>query len=100
MIDIDRAKVIGRSGGHLKFWCPGCVEAHVVRIAPTPSPWEWNGDTQRPTLSPSVLVNPGRANPASHVCHSFVRDGYIEFLSDCSHELAGQTVELGACSPD
>lgn len=29
-----------------------------------------------------------------HVCHSFVRDGRIEFLSDCTHALAGQTVEL------
>lgn len=28
------------------------------------------------------------------VCHSFVRDGQIEFLGDCTHSLAGQTVPL------
>ena len=28
------------------------------------------------------------------VCHSFVTDGKIQFLGDCTHELAGQTVEL------
>jgi len=27
-------------------------------------------------------------------CHSFVRDGRIEFLSDCTHALKGQTVDL------
>lgn len=100
MIEIDRAKVIGRTGGFLKFQCPGCETAHVVSIAPSQAPWDWNGDTQRPTLSPSVLVNAGGANPEAHVCHSFVRGGRIEFLGDCTHELAGQTVELGACSPD
>lgn len=28
------------------------------------------------------------------VCHSFVRAGRIEFLGDCTHALAGQTVPL------
>jgi hypothetical protein len=27
-------------------------------------------------------------------CHSFVRAGMIEFLSDCTHELAGKTVPI------
>lgn len=29
-----------------------------------------------------------------YVCHSFVRNGKIEFLSDCSHHLAGKIVPL------
>jgi hypothetical protein len=28
------------------------------------------------------------------VCHSFVTEGRIEFLSDSTHELAGQTVPI------
>lgn len=28
------------------------------------------------------------------VCHSFVTAGRIEFLPDCTHALAGQTVDL------
>lgn len=27
-------------------------------------------------------------------CHSFVRAGMIEFLSDCTHALRGQTVSI------
>lgn len=29
-----------------------------------------------------------------HVCHSFVRDGQIQFCMDSTHELAGKTVDL------
>lgn len=28
------------------------------------------------------------------VCHSYVRDGKIEFLADCTHKLKNQTVEI------
>jgi len=28
------------------------------------------------------------------ICHSFITDGKIQFLSDCTHHLAGQTVDL------
>ena len=51
--------------------------------------WTWNGDTEKPTLRPSILTN-------SHLfrCHSFVNDGCVQFLSDCSHEKANTTVEL------
>jgi len=31
---------------------------------------------------------------ADVVCHSFVTDGRIQFLGDCTHTLAGQTVDL------
>jgi hypothetical protein len=27
-------------------------------------------------------------------CHSFVKDGWIQFLGDCYHELKGLTVEI------
>lgn len=27
-------------------------------------------------------------------CHMYIREGKIQFLSDCSHALAGQTVEM------
>jgi len=45
----------------------------------------------KPTFAPSLLCN--GHDPALR-CHSFVRDGRIEFLPDCQHALAGQTVEL------
>jgi hypothetical protein len=33
-------------------------------------------------------------NPAVPVCHSFVTDGRIQFLTDCTHAFAGRTVDL------
>jgi len=68
------------------IYCQGCKTHHVFD-----SRWTFNGDFEKPTFSPSMLVNQHR--PESR-CHSFVTDGNIQFLSDCFHELAGQTLEL------
>lgn len=100
-------------GGRLAFWCPGCKDDHVVNK----TVWQFNENYGAPTFYPSVLVTsghyvsawkPGSAcwctynrdhpdNPSSFKCercHTFVTDGKIQFLADCSHELAGQTVPL------
>lgn len=93
-----------RRGNALVFECPGCECLHSVYVT---SPgtgatvWSWNGSVDRPTITPSILVN-GRAeclNPAVPRCHSFVVDGRIQFLSDCTHRLAGQTVDLPEIEP-
>lgn len=58
--------------------------------------WSFNGNLERPTLAPSLLLAytiTGEARP-QYVCHSFVRDGRIQYLGDCTHALAGQTVDL------
>lgn len=105
-------------GGRLTFYCPGCKSFHQVNIdAGAGGPvWQFNGDFNRPTFSPSILVTsghyvPGHIGPecwctynAEHPdkpapfscerCHSFVRSGQIQFLDDCTHELAGKTVPL------
>jgi hypothetical protein len=109
----------GQRGFH--FWCPGCEELHTVRTEPPG--WGFNGDRVKPTFTPSVLVRSIRAPGGRDAmtseeeaeydaifaaggreaaftsrfgtcCHSFVRDGRIEFLSDCTHAMAGQTVDL------
>jgi hypothetical protein len=28
------------------------------------------------------------------ICHSFIKNGKIQYLSDCTHELKGKTVQL------
>ncbi|MDR3496239.1 MAG: DUF6527 family protein [Ancalomicrobiaceae bacterium] len=89
-------------GGYVAFFCPGCDEGHMMRIGDGPSPrWSFNGNAEKPTFSPSVLVflperidRNGNHHPQKTLCHSFVRDGRIEFLSDSAHGLAGQTVDL------
>lgn len=87
-------------GNGLMFWCPGCDGAHAVWTGEGPGPrWTWNGDADRPTFSPSVLVTyngpdagVGGAPPA--VCHFFVTDGRIAFCGDSTHALSGQTVDI------
>jgi len=82
------------------FNCPGCGYAHMVWIKqPNDGKypiWGFNGDLNTPTITPSILVNGNiPVNlPYTHRCHSFVTDGKIQFLNDCTHELAGKTIAL------
>lgn len=82
-----------------RFYCPGCKGDHWVNIEDAWPVWTFNGDTEKPTLHPSVVVtyngeDADQEGCQPSRCHSWVRDGQIEFLSDCTHALAGQTVEL------
>lgn len=57
--------------------------------------WSWNGDIENPTVKPSILVQTVYGEKREPLrCHTFVNDGVVQFLSDCSHELAGQTINL------
>lgn len=101
------AKLRSAQGGRLHFYCPGCAAVHGINVGEGPGPrWGWNGNVDRPTFTPSVLVTwsvpPPREpdDPPDRVCHSFVRDGRIEFLGDCTHALAGQTVDMPGHWPD
>jgi hypothetical protein len=78
------------------FDCPGCGMLHAPSVKSETRPrWEWNGSLEAPTFSPSILVTWTHGeNYEARRCHSYVRDGRIEFLSDCTHALAGQTVPL------
>ena len=110
------AKLRSLDNDGLMFYCPGCNMTHTVYHGSGTGPkWTWNGDIDKPTFSPSVLVRVGHYIPdrtkgdcwcdynKEHpddqdfkclICHSFITDGKIQFLNDCSHELAGQTVDL------
>lgn len=77
------------------FVCPGCKIGHSFRIEGKGPIWTWNNDVEKPTFSPSLLVQFGwKDGKHTKRCHSFVRDGKIQFLNDCTHELAGKTVPL------
>jgi hypothetical protein len=95
-------------GRVVHFWCPGCEDVHGVMVE-APNGWGWNGDLELPTFTPSVKVggiqwttdsgfyklNHSSVNAGAEICcHSFVTDGRIRFLTDSTHQLAGQTVDL------
>lgn len=96
-------------GNMVAFYCPGCGESHMVDTK------KWSVNLETGTISPSVLVrgkrmpdNPERNPDGSYVtdsngmikgwyelrCHSFVKNGSIQYLSDCTHKLAGKTVPM------
>ena len=109
------------SDNTLMFWCPGCEKHHGVRIN-KPGSWTWNGSLEAPVIQPSILVRSGHYAPSQPNdglcwcnyeerygepapfkccrCHSYVGSadgstpGRIQFLTDCTHALAGQTIEL------
>lgn len=71
------------------FHCPGCGYAHWIRSKGPAPRWNVSGlKEDRPTVSPSVRVR------GQFMCHSFIRDGRIEYLRDSTHELSGQTVDI------
>ena len=98
----------GRTGTMLYMWCPGCDDLHGVEVTEPARRWEWDGNREAPTITPSILVSGVQwaaefpfhkpqhpvAAGAPTVCHSYVRSGRWEFLGDCSHALAGQTVSM------
>lgn len=100
---------------HVKLHTPGPHPYRILPIVLGNAPragtgcWSWNGDTEKPTLKPSIKTSGVRdltdedikqldagikLNLPDIVCHSFVNDGKIKFLADSTHEFAGQTMEL------
>lgn len=101
-------KVYQPSPGRIMFFCPGCNTGHAIVVDGSRG-WTWNGDGEKPTVSPSILcTGKRRITDEEHTslmagervdipdltCHSFVRDGRWEFLGDCTHELASQSVDV------
>ncbi len=108
MADLSK-KLRSLQGGRVVFFCPGCKESHQITVRDDPNrqgpTWGYNGNPEAPTFTPSILVRWNEPsdkdcefdNPAKDrqmVCHSFVTDGRIQFLNDCTHSLAGQTVDI------
>ena len=88
------SKIKPMIGGGQIWFCPGCNEPHHVNTTQRVY-CRYNGDPDAPTFDPIVLVSWKNGDVAHRrVCHSFVRAGRIEFLNDCTHALAGQTVDM------
>lgn len=105
------------AGNQLGYWCSGCEEMHALNTGPGTPCWTFNGNYDRPTFTPSVLIRSGHHSPEYKmpadgkceyceeakaegyetlccVCHSYITDGQIQFLDDCTHKLKGKTVPL------
>lgn len=96
------------SDGEVWFFCPGCNGPHSIKVNSPNTPganWGYNGNPDSPTFTPSVhvkgvqhmteeeyvvLMAGGYVEPRPLSCHSFVTDGRIQYLRDCTHHLAGR----------
>lgn len=111
-------KICALSSDTVAFDCPGCQRMHSLAVKqvdgrPVHAVWGFNHDAQRPTFTPSIKVTthtwappvtadnladwqrkPWEQHKVKHICHSIVTDGRIQFLDDCTHKLAGRTVDL------
>jgi hypothetical protein len=87
---IDTTKLNGEV--RYEFYCPGCCQSHFFWTKGNVA-WGFNGDVNKPTVSPSIKVEYNGADKNT-ICHSFIRNGFIEYLNDCTHSLAGKTIEL------
>lgn len=115
------SKVLRVRGPKATYYCQGCDMVHMINVEPNGAEpvWTWDGSMDHPTFGPSVLVRwetrSEKAREVSkafydqhgdyptleqvpydkkHVCHTFIRGGLVEFLSDCTHQHAGQTLPL------
>lgn len=92
-------KAILGDKGAIAFMCPACKVAHRIWVdtgigTETNVPiWGWNGSEEKPTFTPSVLVTQDLPGGETR-CHSFVTDGKIKYLGDCTHEMKETEVEL------
>lgn len=97
------SNVLRNFAGGFSHWCPGCKETHAIHIDKPNhcgARWSFDGNVDRPTFAPSINISSPEHTFAGGVkieaqrCHYFLRAGQIEFLSDCTHPLRGQTVPL------
>lgn len=86
-----------RRGTAEYFWfCPACDELH-----PLPDGWKFDGNRDKPTFSPSFkhdwnwgpLAEPPK-RPGHNVCHYIVTAGRVAYCGDCTHSMAGQTIDM------
>lgn len=93
----DRLRRAQHGYGH---YCPGCEGMHII-----PDTWEFDGNLDKPTFSPSVKIEyndrdagtrrlPGPGRSPYRTCHYFLRAGELRFCGDSTHPLSGKTVPL------
>lgn len=107
---------------HVKIHVPSPVGQHFIPVMikgtrEGTGKWTWNGDVEKPTLKPSLLVMSGHCAPSfkpedqcwckyykAHPeetpvfhcfrCHTWIDDGNAIFLPDCTHENVNKTLQL------
>lgn len=93
------SKWLGKTHGGYCHWCPACESIHIYTTnnpQPNGARWQFNGNVERPSFTPSMKITWGIYTPGDveECCHYFLTDGKINYCPDCTHKLAGQSVDL------
>jgi hypothetical protein len=100
---VQRMRMYAKDPGKYYFFCPGCAEYHSVsttRPNANGTVFRISGTLQLPTVTPMInrsiekFNSSKHANNPAHVCNSFIVEGKIRFLENCTHALAGRQVDL------
>lgn len=78
------------------FYCPACETYHGIWTThknKNDAIWEFDNNLESPTIKPSLRIV-WKSGSVEEVCHLYIRNGRIEYLKDCTHRLAGKTVEM------
>jgi hypothetical protein len=94
-----KAKAVDKYPGSPDFvvFCPACQTEHGIWTTErnyNRAIWKFNNSLVSPTFAPSVKITIGHHPQPPEICHFFIRDGKIEYCDDCTHAMAGRTVEL------
>ena len=89
-------------------WCTGCEEMHHIQVtSPSGINWKFNNDPDMPDFKPSVKITyPGMSTEECSewklvvCCHYFIDNGHINYCSDSTHSLSGQSILLPDLPPE
>lgn len=80
---------------HLEINCPNCGHAHTVPVGGDGNNWTWNGNYEKPTVTPSLKVAYPPPFPGAKervLCHFVLTDGILHYQDDFEGPLKGQSV--------
>ena len=87
------ADVQGALHGY-SFFCPGCGHAHAY-FTTGEKTWSFDGNTEVPSFNPSLKLEcPDHGDPKQRLCHLNLVAGKLHYDRQCTHDLAGQVVDL------
>ena len=85
-------------GARLWWYCASCDMLHPIALHNRPGEsvdvWSWNNDAERPTFMPSFLTDMSGRNGPKRICHTYIKEGMVEYLNDSTIHLRGVTKEL------
>lgn len=88
------------NNAYLEYKCPACgwhgipVKVNVKED----NSWQWNGNLDKPTITPSVNHYYPESAYEQHPglkryrCHYIITDGIMNFCADCTHDKSGQSI--------